>query len=51
MFDDALEIYLDREPDGFPNQINRFTEIVELEMKQLFNTGALFVFSANAAAN
>jgi transposase len=44
MFIDAPEVYLHRDPVDFRNQINGLTAIVELEMKQSLNTGALFLF-------
>jgi hypothetical protein len=42
MFVRAQEVYLHRDPVDFRKQINGLTAIVELEIKQSLNTGALF---------
>ncbi len=44
MFVDAPEVYLHRDPVDFHKQINGLTAIVELEIKQSLNAGALFLF-------
>jgi transposase len=51
MFVDVPEVYLHRDPVDFRKQINGLTAIVELEMKQSLNTGALFLFCSKRREN
>lgn len=44
MFVDPQAVFLHRDPVDFRKQIQGLAAIVELEMQQSLNTGALFVF-------